>query len=174
MLFSRDTVEEALEDLVDELVSGNVSVTVQVVGGAAVALQGSREVLTQDIDALHAPSPEFTDAVVCVSEKRGWPTTWLNDAALMFASHHDTPDDWDTLIDREGVVIQVAGIRLLLAMKLLAGRGRRDAQDIDRLADACGVSSVEEALEIFETFYPNDVIAKMALRQLEERFGKGS
>ena len=88
----------------------------------------------------------------------------------MFASHYETEKDWDLKIKRDGVIVMVAGIRLLLAMKLLAGRGRRDATDIDRLLDACRVTSVKQAQEIFDTYYPTESIPYMALRQREERF----
>ena len=170
MLFSKFDIEEALEELVDELAMRTINVTIQIVGGAAVALQDSREELTQDIDAFHSPSLGFDEAVESVRRKRDWPLTWFNDAATMFASHYETEKDWDLKIKRDGVIVMVAGVRLLLAMKLLAGRGRRDATDIDRLLDACRVTSVKQAQEIFDTYYPTESIAKMALRQIEERF----
>jgi hypothetical protein len=88
MLFSKFDVEEALEELVDELAMRNINVTIQIVGGAAVALQDSREELTQDIDAFHSPSLGFDEAVESVRRKRDWPLTWFNDAATMFASHY--------------------------------------------------------------------------------------
>jgi len=63
---------------------------------------------------------------------------------------------------------------ILLAMKLYAGRGIRDEADIDLLLDACGVTSVGEATEIFEHFYPNEEMARKSLEQLRGRFGTPS
>ena len=60
---TRQDVEDALRDLVAELVVAGIEATVRVVGGAAVALRVHRQVLTYDIDALHHTSPEFTEAV---------------------------------------------------------------------------------------------------------------
>ena len=101
MLFSKFDVEEALEELVDELAMRNINVTSQIVGGAAVALQDSREELTQDIDAFHPPSLGFDEAVESVRRKRDWPLTWFNDTATMFASHYETEKDWDLCFMRE-------------------------------------------------------------------------
>jgi hypothetical protein len=69
------------------------------------------------------------------------------------------------------VVVRVARTGLLLAMKLYAGRGRRDAPDIDQLLDACGITSVAAAEQIFDQYYPTESIAQPAMHQLHERFG---
>ena len=172
MLFSREDVDEALQALVDELVAAGVPATIDVVGGAAVSLQVEREALTQDIDALHPATSGFTDAVARVGAARGWPDTWLNDAVTMYVSHYDTTDDWEVRIEGDGVVVRVARAELLLAMKLLAGRGRRDSGDIDRLLDACGITTLAAAQSVFDRYYPNEVIAAPALRQLQERFDR--
>jgi hypothetical protein len=134
-----------------------------------VALQVGREAVTSDIDALYASSPEVKAAVERIAEARNWPPTWLNDAVKLYVSHH-TDADWTIQTEEEGVVILVARPELLLAMKLRAGRGRRDSDDIDRLLDACRISSVGDAVELFDCYYPRDEIAAPAMFQLEERF----
>ncbi|MHB1599736.1 MAG: DUF6036 family nucleotidyltransferase [Acidimicrobiales bacterium] len=164
MLFSKEGVEEALGALVTELVAEGAEATIRVVGGAAVALQVGREALTGDIDALHASSPEVRAAVQCIAEARNWPKTWLNDTVKMYVSHHDTHDDWELRIDEGGVAVLVARPEILLAIKLDAGRGRRDADDIDRLLDACGITSVIAALELFDRYYPAEDMAAPAVR----------
>ncbi|HSN02516.1 MAG TPA: hypothetical protein VLS91_03430 [Acidimicrobiales bacterium] len=50
------------------------------------------------------------------------------------------------------MTIYVARSPLLLAMKLLAGRGLRDAWDIDLLLDACAIESFDEAMALFERY----------------------
>lgn len=55
-------------------------------------------------------------------------------------------------------------------MKFCAGRGRRDAEDIDRLLDACEIASVAVALELFDRYYPDADVAAPAMRQLQDRF----
>jgi len=172
VLFSKEDVDDALRALVDELVAAGVGATIDVVGGAAVSLQVGREALTGDIDAPYPVTPAFTDAARRVGAARNWPVTWLNDAVKMYVSHYDTASDWDIRIGGEGVVVRVGRAELLLAMKLNAGRGRRDAGDIDRLLDACGVTSLAAAQGVFDRHYPAEVIAEPALRQLLERFDR--
>ncbi len=99
-------------------------------------------------------------------------TNVLNNAVKMWASHFDTDGDWETHFAREQVTIRVARAPLLLAMKLLAGRGQRDAWDIDLLLDACAVTSLDDAVALFERYYPTETMAPRALRQLRERFGE--
>ena len=60
--------------------------------------------------------------------------------------------------------------QLLLAMKIRAGRGRRDADDIARLLETCAIKSMASTEELFGHYYPDDEIAMPARRQLEERF----
>lgn len=65
----------------------------------------------------------------------------------------------------------MASVELLLAMKLLAGRGRRDADHIDLLLDACGITSAPEVVALFDRFYPTEEMAPAAARQVRGRFG---
>ena len=42
----------------------------------------------------------------------------------------------------------------MLAMKMRAGRGSRDRLDINFLVKRCGITSVAEALQLYEEFFP--------------------
>jgi hypothetical protein len=170
LLFTKEDVEEGLRNLVDELVAVGAVSTIQVVGGAAIMLQVDREALTSDVDALHATTADIRLAIERVADSRDWPSTWLNDAVKMWVSHNDTPDDWEIRFTGDGVRILVALPPLLLAMKLQAGRGRRDAMDIDLLLDACGIESLREASAIFDKYYPTENMAPRAIQQLRDRF----
>ena len=55
-------------------------------------------------------------------------------------------------------------------MKLLAGRGRRDSGDFDRLLDACAITTLAAARCVIDRCYPDEVIADPAWRHLQERF----
>jgi len=171
VLFTRAEVEEGLVALVDELVASGVSSAIYVVGGAAIMLHVEREALTNDVDVLHS-STEIQAAVRSVGAAKRWPETWLNDAAKMWASHYDGSDDWEIWFSRGDVFVQVAQPLLLLAMKLLAGRGRRDAMDIALLLEECRIGSFDDAVAVFDKYYPTERIAPKALSQLHERFGR--
>jgi hypothetical protein len=168
--FDRDDIVSALEELAETLAAGGVSTTIRVVGGAALAVGYGREATTTDIDALYGAPEEVGAAVASIAARRGWPETWLNDRVKMFASHYDHTAGWVPFATRGGVEVWIAPADLLLAMKLLAGRGRRDGTDIDLLCDACGVTSTAAAEAIFERYYPHDEMAPRASTQLQRRF----
>lgn len=52
---------------------------------------------------------------------------------------------------------------LLLAMKLNAARGRRDARDIEVLLGICEIGSLGEAEAVFERYYPGDCLKERAV-----------
>jgi hypothetical protein len=170
MLFTKEDLEEVLGALVEELVGAGAEAIIRIVGGAAVEMQVGRGALTGDIDALFGSSPAVKEAVERIAQARNWSRTWLNDAVKMYASHHTTDGDWELRTNQAGVVILVARPPLLLAMKLRAGRGRRDADDIDSLLDACGITSVDTAEQRFGRYYPDDVMAVPAMGQIQARF----
>lgn len=170
MLFSPEDLEDALRLLVAELVAAGVRARIQIVGAAAVTMQVGRDAMTGDIDALFVPSTEFLQVVRQIAATKDWPDSWINDDVKMFVSHHDTEADWELHAEESEVIVLVARARLLLAMKLFAGRGRRDESDIARLIDSCSITSLEAARELFDRYYPEEVIKPAALRQLRERF----
>ena len=130
--------------------------------------------LTRDIDTLQLGGDEVQAAVDRVARARQWPSDWLNDAANMWASHFDTPDDWTVHLARGGESVCVARPQLLLAMKHLAGRGRRDTCDTDVLLDVCGIESIDQAMAVFNRCYPTESIAPKALAQVRERLADSS
>ena len=88
--FTPDDVRQVLRELAYELRVAGLPAKVQVVGGAAVALQVGREASTRDVDALHPPTLQFTDIVGLIAKRCGWPEKWLNDAVKGFASQYDS------------------------------------------------------------------------------------
>ena len=52
-------------------------------------------------------------------------------------------------------------------MKLYANRSTRDAVDIIFLLDACNITSVEHAQEIYERYHAQDVIKDSAVIRIE-------
>lgn len=167
--FDRDDIVAALAELVDHLVAANASSHIRIVGGAAIAIQFDRHGTTTDIDALYRADPAVEEASRMIARRRGWPESWLNDKVKMWVSHFDGPGDWTHFKVHDDVTVSVAGADLLLAMKLRASRGRRDATDIDILLDACALTTVAEALALYERYYPEDAMGDGALPQLKAR-----
>ena len=166
----RDDILAALDELVDVLVAAEARAHIRVVGGAAIAVRFTRDATTTDVDALYGSAPEVDAAARHIARRRGWPDDWLNDKVKAFASHFDGPEDWISFHGREGVEVLIAAAPLLLAMKLRAARGRRDAADIDLLLDACEITTAGAAVVVFERYYPDDVLPPRARAQLAARF----
>jgi hypothetical protein len=172
--FSRDELLDALDQLIDELVAAGVSAHVRIVGGAGVVLAYDPDRgLTRDVDAVLAtPSDEVTAAVARVALRHGWPADWLNTNAGMYAPDPDAPGPlWNVFAERDNVVIEVATAEALLAMKLHAARGRRDAEDIESLLPLCAeVRCVNDAIGLFEAHYSHEVLSDRALAHLKKLF----
>ena len=63
---------------------------------------------------------------------------------------------------RDGpVVLYAATTESLLAMKLHAARAK-DMGDLEFLLDACGTGSVETAQEVYERYYPGELLSVRA------------
>jgi hypothetical protein len=55
-------------------------------------------------------------------------------------------------------------------MKLMASRIERDLDDIKTLYEICGLTTVEEGLEVLESFYRQDLILSRVQYLLQEMF----
>ena len=60
------------------------------------------------------------------------------------------------LIEQGDIKVSVASAETLLATKIRASRGRRDAEDIGFLLAIVGIESVEAAIELYKAYYPED------------------
>jgi hypothetical protein len=163
---SRDDVLRALSDLADRLDDDGVAVSIHVIGGAAVMLsvRDDRQ-LTIDVDSWinahgdDAVRASVLNAVVAISRRNAnFRDDWLNDAARMFLPDGigGGPEEWMPFIERGRVRILIARPELLLAMKLHAGRGRRDLPDLPSLIHACALSTRVEVAALFDRYYPHD------------------
>lgn len=134
--FSRDDIEDLLEALRVRLQARGVGAAMYVVGGAAIALRGiSTQRRTADVDALVVPEGDVFSAAREVAIERGIRTTWLSSTVRPYVP----PPREDLRPPREpGLQVFTAPDEHLLAMKIVAARGRRDMQDIIPLAQRLG------------------------------------
>lgn len=158
-----------------------VLVDLTIYGGAALALVYDLRDSTRDVDvAIHTQSEKALKMARLIAEENGWAPNWINDGVKGFLSAHEELDQVDAFnASTEGLCMSVASPRYLFAMKCMAMRtadpdhpGDRD--DILRLANLVGINSVEQALEMVSSFYPdNQVSAKVAFG-VEEILGSTS
>ncbi|MWB99988.1 hypothetical protein [Agromyces seonyuensis] len=168
----RDEIIAGLRELVAELRAAGEVAGIRLVGGAALALQYFDRGVTQDLDVLHV-NPGSDDAVAAaaagIARRHGWDEKWLN-FEVTRADALPTLGravEWETLYDADGIVIQVAAKEVMLAMKLRANRPGRDTRDIRLLMALCGIENVEDAEELYEEFYPGDLLTPRAMRMVE-------
>lgn len=164
----RDDIITGLRELIAELRAADQVAGIRLVGGAALALRYFDRGTTQDLDSLHV-RPGSDEAVATaaarVAWRHDWDPNWLN---FEVTNADALPTlgravEWETIYDQDGIVIQVASKEALLAMKLRANRPGRDTRDIRLLLGLCEITSLEEAEEFYEEFYPGDGLTSRAV-----------
>jgi hypothetical protein len=167
----RDEIITGLRDLVAELRAAGEIAGIRLVGGAALALRYFDRGTTQDLDALHV-HPGSDESVAAAAERvanrHGWDLHWVN---FKVTNADSIPTlgravEWETIYDKDGIVIQVASKEAMLAMKLRANRPGRDTRDIRLLLALCGIDTVEQAEALYEEFYPGDLLTDRAERMV--------
>lgn len=169
---NRDDIIGGLRELIAELRASNEVAGIRLVGGAALALRYFDRGTTQDLDSLHI-QPGSDDAVAAaasrVADRHGWDPEWLNfrveqaDALPTFGRQVE----WETIYDQAGIVIEIASKEALLAMKLRANRPGRDTNDIRQLLSLCETTTLEATEELYEDYYPGDVLSDRALGMVQ-------
>ena len=148
---------------------------VQIVGGGAVVLRyNEQRQPTVDVDCVvlaeSSDRDVFARLVRQVATEFGWADDWMNHKVGIFWPETNEDIGWETILELGGSTIQVAGPRMLLAMKLRAGRPIRDVPDINVLLDHAGVNSVDAAGAVFDEYFPFDVMPARTIAWLKRRF----
>ena len=159
-------VRGLLEELADRLDAAGITAGVRVVGGAALSILDSGRRATADIDAVIVPSGVAESIISVMATEHDLPSTWLNDAALAYIPPVGL-EDWTEVLRRGTVGVSIGSVRMLLAMKLRANRGVRDRDDIEFLLEECGVTSLEDAQEIYEEYHAQDVLSPGAAARVQ-------
>jgi hypothetical protein len=156
---------------VDKLRKRGEPAGIRIVGGAALSLRYFERRATDDIDAKVHPAEPTMTAAAEVAEENGWPHDWLNSNATQFLPF--ARDEWEPLYDSKTVSIWVASAPMLLVMKLKASRPGRDDDDIANLLTLCDVNSIDEAEELYELYYPGEILEPKAHVMLTAIFTQG-
>ncbi len=170
VLLSRDQLLAAIESLVEKLNGKRIPANIYIVGGAALTLEYGARDATRDIDASFGSKEQLVPFIVEVAREQGLPDDWLNNNVLGYISPvHEDPAPV-VLIKDGNVKVTVASAETLLAMKIRASRGRRDRDDIAFLLQAVGVETVDAAIALYDTYYPEDPLTPRAKPVLEDAF----
>lgn len=171
--FDRDAIIKALSSVAEDLESKGIGAEIRLVGGAALAIKYFERALTTDVDAALNPETAILKSAQQFAFGEEIQQTWLNSDAKIFIPGDGDSPEWLEVYRRGSVRIFVPSARALLAMKLNAARPGKDERDVALLLALTKVHDVDGASELFESFYPGDVVSTTGLAMLERIFTQG-
>ncbi len=168
VLMGRADLERAFTSLGERLARRGVVADLFVVGGAAMAMAYDATRVTRDVDAMFVPQAWFwrkhAPWPTSLAYRRGGSTS--RPAFMCLARTIQARGACSTTRTR----VMAASPHHIFAMKALSGR-TRDVDDLRRLAELAGVSSVEDALQMCSDFYPDEPVSQRSFGVLREMFG---
>jgi len=174
---TRADIIDGIRQIIVRLRDAGATATIQIVGGAAIALtlDGDRPA-TVDVDGSITPVEDVEVIAAQLARERGWPSDWVNDKAKIFL-----PDgmgrspEWVTLYDEHGIVVQAASPSMLLAMKLRAveRRGLRDIDDVAILLSVIGIDDADAAECLLNEFFPGEDLSPRTYERIRKVLATG-
>ncbi|AZZ55036.1 DUF6036 family nucleotidyltransferase [Rathayibacter iranicus] len=151
-LLTRDEILSLLEEVADRLDARGVGVDAYIIGGLAMAVQLDARRVTADVDGLFQPWEEVRAVAEDLAAERGLPADWLNRRAWSFMAFDVDGDHEATEVQIGKMRVRVASPRVLLAMKIAAGR-RKDTDDITALIRHLEIHDPQQVVDIaFDIF----------------------
>ena len=126
---------------------------------------------TDDVDVSGYPTDEVLAVAAEVAQRRGLRSNWLDDSVKVYLPLASEPE-WRPVIKVGSVEVVVADERTLLAMKMRASGGRRDEADTEFLLGMCQITSVDDALALYEEHFPEDDLPPQAIPMLRHALGE--
>lgn len=172
-MLTRERILELFAELDAELSQAGTRGDLFIVGGAAMAVAYDARPSTRDVDGIWHPSREVREAAARVAARHDdVDADWLNDGAKGFLPGEDLGAK-PVVYEGEHLTVSAGSPEYLLATKLLASRVSRDEDDILLLYRLCGLTTVDEGLDLLERFYPGRPIEAKVRFFLEELLASG-
>lgn len=166
-MLTRERILELFGELDEELRQASIRGDVFVVGGAAMAVAYDARPATRDVDGIWHPSNEIREAAARIAARHDdLEPDWLNDGVKGFLPGDDSAPR--VFYEGDALTASTASPEYLLATKLLASRVSRDEDDILLLYDLCGLTSVDEGLDLVDRYYHDRPIEAKVRFYLEE------
>ena len=163
----KEQILALLHELGDELSEKQSYATINVCGGAAVAIAYNNLKSSDDIDAVLTDFDsrnKFTECVKNVAERHNLPDNWLNEDVKIFVNSMKEFSFVD--FGRFGTLsVRIVSEEQLLAMKLFAARENKDLDDAVILAKSLNIASKEEFKNILYKYFSERAVNLMAMRQ---------
>lgn len=181
-LFDRAMLETALHELGRRAHAAGRVVEIAIYGGCAVMMTLNYRLATRDVDAVFERDKDFVRRIASdMARDFGWDENWLNDGVKGYLSAAESDPSVRLLVGtypseaEPGLRVFIPKPEYLFAMKCRAMRiggveGSQDVEDIRRLADAIGIRSAQEAMDLVLAFYPSHMIEPKTQFGLEEIF----
>jgi hypothetical protein len=126
---------------------------VHVVGAIAMILAYyPDQAAISDITACFGPKGPLVAAIGDIAAENNWAATWLDDHAVSYASR--APGAGARVFDLPHLQVAVSPPDHLLALKVLAARATRDANDVRLLCTHLHINKPEQVWTIVDRFFP--------------------
>ena len=170
----KEQILKLLHELGDELAEEQSYATINVCGGAAMAIAYNNLKSSDDIDAVLSDFDsrnKFTDCVKRIAERHNLPDNWLNEDVKIFINSLKELcfNDFGQF---GALSVRIVSREQLLAMKLFAARENKDLDDAVILANSLDINSKEKLNNILYKYFCERSIKFMALRQKREDYAE--
>lgn len=141
-----------VDDVLSENTPTGIMYVLYVIGGAAIgSVFGNR--LTQDVDVATAGiPPQVLEAAHVVAERHGMSDGWINNQAAELIEVDLSIDSFGTAYEGRCLLVRVAKPEVLLALKIMSGRGK-DVHDILKLAELTGIVYYDNLLSLCDEVF---------------------
>ena len=153
-----DNVNALLVELGERLASRGIEGEIYVVRGAAMMLAYDRSRITRDIDAVGVPQGEIDVEVrAMAADHRELSHDWLNARVLPMLPRGVDGDKLQVL-GGQGLTVNVASPKWLLAMKARAARDDRDLDDLWVLCQILNLRTTDDVWRICDEVWGEGMI----------------
>ena len=174
---TRSRIVRALNRLAELALAAGLELEISLYGGAVFTLvYGSRDA-TKDIDAIVRPGDAAIPLIRQVAQEQNLPEDWLNDQVSQFIATREQKRPYPSDEFGPGLRITIPTAAYLLALKLHAARPSMmgyagDEADIRFLLTRLRPASPDAVEEIYEHFFPHDVLKPRATAIVADYFAK--
>lgn len=170
-MLQRQKILQLFESLDTELGRRGVTGEIGLCGGAVMCLVFKARESTKDVDGIFEPTGAIREASREVAARMDVREDWLNDAAKAYFL---TQPPRQEVLSLPHLRVWAPTAEYMLAMKCVSARfDTHDLDDVRFLLRHLDVSSVGQAFEIVERFYPRRHIPPKTQFLIEELLGPG-
>ena len=163
----KNQILKLLHELGDELAVEESYATINVCGGAAMAIAYNNLKSSDDIDGVLTDlgsRDKFNECVKLIAKRHDLPDNWLNEDVKIFVN--SMKEFCFNDFGKFGALsVRIVSEEQLLAMKLFAARENKDLDDAVNLAKSLNITAKEELNNILYKYFSERSVKFMAMRE---------